>query len=86
MEVTLKRTADITRHAIAQQQFTNTSQNAFTNDTETIGELNKLLGNNTAIIYNNTNIGANNTAPTATGENLKENCMQIPNSKHWYCP
>lgn len=78
---------DINRHAIAQPQpFTNTSQTPFPNNTETIGELNKLLGNNTAIIMNDSNIGANNTAKSSVAENLKENCMLLPNSKHYYCP
>ena len=102
MEVTLKRTAvlitvsvlslmaiflyvgsnDINRHAIAQP----TTQTPFPNDTETIGELDQLLGNNTAVIFNNTNISANNTAGNPIAENLKENCMLLPNTNHYYCP
>jgi len=73
---------DINRHAIAQP----TAQTPFPNDTETIGELDKLLGNNTAVIFNDTNIGANNTASTSIGENLLENCMKLPNTNHYYCP
>ena len=42
---------DINRHAIAQP----TTQTPFPNDTETIGELDKLVGNNTAVIFNDTN-------------------------------
>jgi hypothetical protein len=102
MEGTLKRTAvlitvsvlslaaiflfvgsnDINRHAIAQP----TTQTPFPNNTETIGELDKLLGNNTAVIFNDTNIGAKNTANTSIGENLLENCMKLPNTNHYYCP
>jgi hypothetical protein len=73
---------DINRHAIAQP----TTQTPFPNDTETIGELDKLLGNNTAVIFNDTKIGANNTANTSVGENLLENCMKLPNTDHYYCP
>ena len=74
---------DINRHAIAQL----TTQNPFPNNTETIESLDKLLGNNTAIILNNTNISnPNNTLLDSININIKEDCMKLPNSNHLYCP
>ena len=74
---------DINRHAIAQL----TTQNTFPNNTETIESLDKLLGNNTAIILNNTNISnPNNTLLDSININIKEDCMTLPNSNHLYCP
>lgn len=103
MEVALKRTAvlimvsvlsltavflyvgsnDINRHAIAQE----TTQKPLPNDTETIEGLDKLLGNNTAVILNDTNISnPKNTAEDSITINFKEDCMKLPNSEHYYCP
>jgi hypothetical protein len=74
---------DINRHAIAQL----TTQNPFPNNTETIESLDKLLGNNTAIILNDTNISnPNNTLLDSININIKEDCMTLPNSNHLYCP
>ena len=74
---------DINRHAIAQL----TTQNPFPNNTETIESLDKLLGNNTAIILNNTNISnPNNTLLDSININIKEDCMTLPDSNHLYCP
>ena len=74
---------DINRHAIAQL----TTQNPFPNNIETIESLDKLLGNNTAIILNDTRISnPNNTLLDSISINLKENCMTLPNSNHLYCP
>ena len=71
------------RQAIAQL----TTQNPFPNNTETIESLDKLLGNNTAIILNDTRISnPNNTLLDSISINLKENCMTLPNSDHLYCP
>ncbi|HEX7140959.1 MAG TPA: hypothetical protein VF222_00615 [Nitrososphaeraceae archaeon] len=74
---------DINKHAIAQI----TTQNPFPNNTETIESLDKLLGNNTAIILNNTYISdPNNTLLDSININIKEDCMKLPNSEHMYCP
>jgi hypothetical protein len=74
---------DINKHAIAQL----TTQNPFPNNTETIESLDKLLGNNTAIILNDTNISnPNNTLLDSININIKEDCMKLPNSEHMYCP
>ncbi len=74
---------DINRLAIAQL----TKENFFPNNTETIGELDKLLGSDTAIILNNTNISnPNNTLPNSININIQEDCMKLPNSQHLYCP
>ena len=74
---------DINRHAIAQL----TTQNPFPNNTETIEDLDKLLGNNTAIILNDTRISnPNNTLLDSININIKEDCMTLPNSNHLYCP
>jgi hypothetical protein len=74
---------DINRYAIAQL----TTENFFPNNTENIEELDKLLGNDTAIILNNTNISnPNNTLVDSININIKEDCMKLPNSQHLYCP
>jgi hypothetical protein len=71
------------RYAIAQL----TKENFFPNDTENIENLDKLLGNDTAIILNNTNISnPNNTLLDSITVNLQEDCMKLPNSQHVYCP
>jgi hypothetical protein len=74
---------DINKQAIAQL----TTQNPFPNNTETIEDLEKLLGNNTAIILNDTHISnPKNTLLDSLNINLKEECMKLPNSDHMYCP
>ncbi len=74
---------DINKQAIAQL----TTQNSFPNNTETIESLDKLLGNNTAIILNDTNISnPSNTLLDSININIKEDCMKLPNSEHMYCP
>jgi hypothetical protein len=74
---------DINKQAIAQL----TTQNLFPNNTETIESLDKLLGNNTAIILNDTNISnPSNTLLDSININIKEDCMKLPNSEHMYCP
>ena len=71
------------RYAIAQQ----TTENSFPNNTETIEELDKLLGNNTAIILSDTHISnPKNTLLDSININIKEDCMKLPNSEHMYCP
>ena len=62
-------------------------QSPFINNTETAAELANLLGDNVHIILNGTNIAnPNNTLPDSISVNIKEDCMQIPNSQHMYCP
>jgi hypothetical protein len=62
-------------------------QSPFINNTETAAELDNLLGDDVHIIVNGTNIGnPNNTLPDSISVNIKEDCMQIPNSQHMYCP
>jgi len=74
---------DINRHVIAQL----TTQNSFPNNTETIESLDKLLGNNTAIILSDTHISnPKNTLLDSININIKEDCMKLPNSDHMYCP
>lgn len=74
---------DINRHAIAQL----TTENSFPNNTETIEDLDKLLGNNTAIILSDTHISnPKNTLLDSININIKEDCMKLPNSEHMYCP
>jgi lysophospholipase L1-like esterase len=74
---------DINRHAIAQL----TTQNPFPNNTETTESLEKLLGNNTAIILSDTHISnPKNTLLDSININIKEDCMKLPNSEHLYCP
>jgi hypothetical protein len=44
-------------------------------------------GNDTAIILNDTNIGdVNNTVLDSIDVNIKEDCMNLPNSTVLYCP
>ena len=75
---------DINRQAIAQP----TTQNPFTNNTENIAALENLLGDqNTHIILNGTNIAnPDNTLPDSININIKEDCIKLPNSVHYYCP
>ena len=74
---------DINKHAIAQL----TTQNPFPNNTETIESLDKLLGNNTAIILSDSHIyNPKNTVLDSININIKEDCMKLPNSEHMYCP
>jgi hypothetical protein len=74
---------DINKHAVAQP----TTQNTFPNNTETIEELDKLLGNNIAIILSDTHISnPKNTLLDSININIKEDCMKLPNSEHMYCP
>ena len=72
------------KHAAAQL----TTQNPFANNTETIADLENVLGDQNAhIILNGTNIAnPNNTLPDSININIKEDCMQLPNSVHVYCP
>jgi hypothetical protein len=71
------------RYAIAQL----TTENFFPNNTENIENLDKLLGDHTAIILNNTNVSnPNNTLLDSITVNLQEDCMKLPNSNHVYCP
>ena len=72
------------QHAAAQL----TTQNPFANNTETVAELENILGDqNTHIILNGTNIAnPNNTLPDSININIKEDCIQLPNSVHMYCP
>ncbi len=65
-----------------------TTQNPFANNTETIADLENVLGDqNTHIILNGTNIAnPNNTLPDSININIKEDCMQLPQSVHMYCP
>ena len=70
------------RYAIAQL----TTENFFPNNTENIENLDKLLGDHTAIILNNTNVSnPNNTLLDSITVNLQEDCMKLPNSNHVYC-
>jgi hypothetical protein len=73
------------QHAAAAQL---TTQNPFANNTETVAELENILGDqNTHIILNGTNIAnPNNTLPDSININIKEDCIQLPNSVHMYCP
>ena len=75
---------DINKHAVAQL----TTQDPFPNNTETIAELENILGDQNAhIILNGTNIAnPNNTLPDSININIKEDCMKLPNSEHMYCP
>jgi len=74
---------DINKPAIAQL----TTQNSFPNNTETIESLDKLLGNNTAIILSDSHISnPKNTVLDSININIKEDCMKLPNSEHMYCP
>ena len=74
---------DTNRHAIAQQII----NESFVNNTETVGELDKILGNNTAIILSDEYISnPNNTLLDSINTNLQEDCMKLPNTNHLYCP
>jgi hypothetical protein len=74
---------DINRYAIAQQII----NESFVNDTETVGELDKILGNNTAIILSDEYISnPNNTLLDSINTNIQEDCMKVPNTNHLYCP
>ena len=74
---------DINKHAVAQL----TTQDPFPNNTETIESLDKLLGNNTAIILSDTHISnPKNTLLDSININIKEDCMKLPNTEHMYCP
>ena len=56
--------------------------------TETAEQFADLIeGNDTAIILNDTNIGdVNNTVLDSIDVNIKEDCMNLPNSTVLYCP
>jgi hypothetical protein len=75
---------DINRQAIAQP----TTQNPFPNNTESIAALENILGDQNAhIILNATNIAnPDNTLPDSVNINIKEDCIKLPNSVHYYCP
>jgi|SRR5687767_12667755 len=74
---------DINRYAIAQQII----NESFVNNTETVGELDKILGNNTAIILSDEYISnPNNTLLDSINTNIQEDCMKVPNTEHLYCP
>jgi predicted metal-dependent TIM-barrel fold hydrolase len=74
---------DINRYAVAHP----TTQNPFPNNTETLEELDKLLGNNIAIILSDTHISnPKNTLLDSININIKEDCMKLPNIEHLYCP
>ena len=71
------------RHAIAQKII----NESFVNDTETLGELDKILGNNTAIILSDEYISnPKNTLLDSINTNIQEDCMKLPNTNHMYCP
>lgn len=74
---------DINRYAIAQQ----TTQK-FPVPPETAEQFADLIeGNDTAIILNDTNIGSlNNTLLNSIDINIREDCMNVPNSTVLYCP
>jgi hypothetical protein len=76
------------QHAAAAAAAQLTTQNPFANNTETIAELENVLGDqNPHIILNGTNIAnPNNTLPDSININIKEDCIQLPNSVHMYCP
>ena len=74
---------DTKRYAIAQPAI----NESFVNDTETIGELDKILGNNTAIILSDEYISnPNNTLLDSINTNIQEDCIKLPNTEHVYCP
>ena len=75
---------DNNRHAIAQKII----NESFVNDTETVGEFDKILGNNTAIILSDEYISnPNNSLLDSINTNIQEDCMKIPsNTNHLYCP
>ena len=74
---------DTNRYAIAQQII----NESFVNNTETVGELDKILGNNTAIILSDEYVSnPNNTLLDSINTNIQEDCMKLPNTNHLYCP
>jgi hypothetical protein len=75
---------DFGRSVIAQP----TTQNPFINNTETISDLEAILGDDNAhIILNGTNIAnPDNTLPDSIDVNINEDCMKLPDSVHMYCP
>ena len=75
---------DIDRQAIAQP----TTQNPFANNTENIAALENILGDqNVHIILNGSSISnPNNTLPDSININIKEDCIKLTNSVHFYCP
>jgi hypothetical protein len=65
----------------------NASMPEFANNTETISELENILGDDQHIIINGTNIAnPDNTLPDSISVNIDEHCIQLPNSKNMYCP
>ena len=74
---------DIDRQAIAQQ-----TPQKFPVPPETAEQFADLIeGNDTAIILNDTNIGdVNNTVLNSIDVNIREDCMNLPNSTVLYCP
>ena len=74
---------DIDRQAIAQQ-----TPQKFPVPPETAEQFANLIeGNDTAIILNDTNIGdVNNTVLNSIDVNIREDCMNLPNSTVLYCP
>ncbi|MDQ3839583.1 MAG: hypothetical protein M3297_09980 [Thermoproteota archaeon] len=71
---------DINRLVIAQQKFPVPPETA-----EQFANL--IEGNDTAIILNDTNIGdVNNTVLNSIDVNIREDCMNLPNSTVLYCP
>jgi hypothetical protein len=74
---------DTNRQAIAQQ-----TTHKFPIPPETAEQFADLIeGNDTAIILNNTNIGdVNNTVLDSIDVNIKEDCINLPNSTVLYCP
>lgn len=74
---------DTNKHAIAQQII----NESFVNNTETLGELDKILGNNTAIILSDEYVSnPKNTLLDSINTNIQEDCMKLPNTNHMYCP
>jgi hypothetical protein len=65
-----------------------TTQNPFPNNTETIADLEELLGDQNAhLILNGSDIAnPNNTLPDSININIKEDCIKLPDSVHTYCP
>jgi hypothetical protein len=74
---------DIDRQAIAQQ-----TPQRFPVPPETAEQFANLIeGNDTAIILNDTNIGdVNNTVLNSIDVNIREDCINLPNSTVLYCP
>ena len=74
---------DTNRQAIAQE-----TPQKFPFPPETAEQFADLIeGNDTAIILNDTNIGdVNNTVLDSIDVNIKEDCMNLPNSTVLYCP